>query len=108
MEEYEKHTASVASIEYTNTGKRAIECVEQDYDVPSKPQKKPRQMQRNVSVLFDDATGEAVDMCSLSTTISPDLNAFQYLPVMKTQKTAEGNKSYCRLVSADGLPGILA
>jgi hypothetical protein len=110
MEEYEKHTASVASTEYTNTGKRAIECVEEDYDVPSKPQKKPRQMQRNVSVLFDNATGEAVDkecpnditkLC-LSTTISPDLNAFQYRPVMKTQKTAQGNTSYCRLVSVDG------
>jgi len=110
MEEYEKHTASVASTEYTNTGKRAIECVEEDYNVPSKTQKKPRQMQRNVSVLFDDATGEAVDkecpnditkLC-LSTTVSPDLNTFQYRPVTKKQKTAEGNTSYCRLVSADG------
>ena len=66
-------------------------------------------MQRNVSVLFDDTTGEAVDnecpdeITKLwATTISPDFNAFQYLPATKNQKTAEGNTSYCRLVSADG------
>ena len=93
MEEYEKHAASTG--EDTNTGKRAIECVEQDYDVPSKPQ----------NVLFDESTGEAVD---LSMTISSDLNAFEYLPITKRQKTTEENSSYCRLVSVDGLLGILA